>query len=63
MRLNRVFDGQGAVDVAAQLLSDGSRDDKAVTNRLLNMAVRERGCKDNATIMLLRFSRAADKVA
>ncbi len=30
---------------------------KAVTNRLLNLAVRERGCKDNCTVMLLLFAR------
>eukprot|EP00798_Chlamydomonas_sp_ICE-L_P006613 gene6613-3266_t len=52
-----VFDAEGAVEEAAKLLEDPSRDDKAVTNRLLNMAVRERGCRDNATVLLLRFSQ------
>jgi hypothetical protein len=40
----QVFDAQGAVDMAAALLAEG-RDEKAVTNRLLNAAVRERGCR------------------
>ncbi|KAI8475948.1 MAG: phosphatase 2C-like domain-containing protein [Monoraphidium minutum] len=49
-----VFDPQDAVAAARQLLAEG-RDAKAVTNRLVNMAVRERRCKDNCTVMLIVF--------
>eukprot|EP00955_Chlamydomonas_euryale_P080545 363433-Chlamydomonas_euryale.AAC.12 len=48
----RVWDSQGCVDAAAALLSQPGSDPKAVTNRLLNMAVRERGAKDNCSVML-----------
>lgn len=37
----QVFDGQGAVAMVQQLLAEG-RDAKAVTNRLINAAVRGR---------------------
>jgi len=50
----RVFDAQNAVDMAQQLLEQG-RDVKGVANRLLNEAIRERKCKDNVTVMLVRF--------
>lgn len=49
-----VFDAQGAVDAVSKLLEEG-RELKAVTNRLLNQAIRERRCKDNCTIMLVQF--------
>lgn len=50
----RVFGAQDAVDTAAALLAEG-RAAKDVTNRLLNMAIRERRCKDNCSVLLLRF--------
>mmetsp|Transcript_4664 Transcript_4664/g.14063 ORF Transcript_4664/g.14063 Transcript_4664/m.14063 type:complete len:96 (-) Transcript_4664:789-1076(-) len=50
-----VWDSQGCVDAAAALLSQPGSDPKAVTNRLLNMAVRERGAKDNCSVMLVKF--------
>jgi len=40
--------------MAQQLLEQG-RDVKGVANRLLNEAIRERKCKDNVTVMLVRF--------
>lgn len=43
-----------AVRTAQGLLAEG-REPKAVTNRLLNITVRERRCKDNCTVMLLRL--------
>ncbi|KAF5842845.1 phosphatase 2C-like domain-containing protein [Dunaliella salina] len=49
-----VFDAQNAVDMAQQLLAQG-RGEKSVANRLLNEAVRERKCKDNVTVMLVRL--------
>ncbi|KAL6748651.1 hypothetical protein V8C86DRAFT_2873365 [Haematococcus lacustris] len=52
-----VFDAQGAVDMASALLEEG-REPKAVTNRLLNEAIRVRGCKDNCTVLLLVFHHA-----
>jgi hypothetical protein len=50
----QVFEPQGAIDMALKLLGDG-KDIKAVTDRLLNEAIRERKCKDNCTIILLQF--------
>ena len=38
----------------AKLLAEG-RDEKAAANRILHEAVRERGCQDNCTVLLLRF--------
>ncbi|KIZ03592.1 hypothetical protein MNEG_4366 [Monoraphidium neglectum] len=55
----QVFDAQGAVAMVQQLLSEG-RDPKAITNRLINAAVRERRCKDNCTIMLLVFGSSSE---
>lgn len=49
-----VFPPQVAVDTACKLLQEG-KDEKAVTNRLINMAVRELRCKDNCTCLLVRF--------
>ncbi len=43
---------------AAAAVGANGRPLKDVTNRLLNMAVRERRCKDNCSIMLVRFVRA-----
>lgn len=50
----QVFDAQGAADMAAALLA-GGRDAKAVTNRLINEAVRVRRCKDNCSVALVVF--------
>lgn len=63
------WDAQGCVDAAAELLlalergssssGGGGRDvEKVVTNRLLNIAVRERGAKDNCSVVLVRFQRS-----
>ena len=63
------WDAQGCVDAAAELLSASERGissaggggggdvEKGVTNRLLNIAVRERGAKDNCSVILIRFQR------
>eukprot|EP00877_Chromochloris_zofingiensis_P010412 jgi/Chrzof1/5624/Cz16g09110.t1 len=48
-----VFDAQGAVDFVAEQLQQ-QKEDKATTNRILHEAIRERRCKDNCTIMLIR---------
>ncbi|GLC68531.1 hypothetical protein PLESTF_000702200 [Pleodorina starrii] len=53
-----VFGAQEAVDSAQSLLAEGLAA-KAVTNRLLNIAVREKRCKDNCSVMLVRFGPAA----
>ena len=45
--------------MASTLLAEG-REPKAVTNRLLHEAIRERKCKDNCTVMLICFSRASE---
>ncbi|GAX85323.1 hypothetical protein CEUSTIGMA_g12740.t1 [Chlamydomonas eustigma] len=50
------WDGQGCVDMASNLLKEG-KDDKGITNRLLNLAIRERGAKDNCSVMIIRFQR------
>lgn len=52
------MDPQGTVELVQQQLSAG-KDDKAITNRLINEAVIERRCKDNCTVMLVRFVHAA----
>ncbi|MEW5312016.1 MAG: hypothetical protein WDW38_003680 [Sanguina aurantia] len=61
--LKKVFDPQGAVDIVAVELakhqSSSSAACKAVTNRLLNMAVRERKCADNCTVLMVCFHRNA----
>ncbi|KAG2432497.1 hypothetical protein HXX76_008842 [Chlamydomonas incerta] len=49
-----VFGAQEAVDTAAGLLAEGA-EPKAVTNRLLNLAVREKKCKDNCSVLLVSF--------
>ncbi|KXZ56350.1 hypothetical protein GPECTOR_1g31 [Gonium pectorale] len=49
-----VFGSQEAVDAAAGLLAEG-QPPKAITNRLLNIAVREKRCKDNCSVLLLSF--------
>eukprot|EP00803_Ostreobium_quekettii_P000578 evm.model.scf_964EXC.3 EVM.evm.TU.scf_964EXC.3 scf_964EXC:13598-17520(+) len=51
----KVFDGQGAVDMVAELLEEG-RDEKSVCNRILNEAVRNRRCNDNCTVLLIKFA-------
>ncbi len=53
----RVWDGQGAVDAVSGLISEGGRDEKAITNRLINVTIRERGAKDNCSVMVIRFLR------
>eukprot|EP00873_Tetraselmis_striata_P005819 jgi/Tetstr1/426083/TSEL_016414.t1 len=45
-----------AVAATMGLLHEGM-EPKAITNRLLNITVRERRCKDNCTVMLLHFVR------
>ncbi len=57
-----LWSADDAVDTTARLLADREEESagpiiKAVANRLLNITVRERRCKDNCTVMLLRFSR------
>ncbi|KAK9812811.1 hypothetical protein WJX72_004205 [[Myrmecia] bisecta] len=49
-----VFGPEDAVKMASKLLGEG-RDAKATCNRLINEAIRERRCKDNCTVMLIRF--------
>ena len=51
------WDPQGCVDLVSALVTEG-RDDKGITNRLLNIAVRERGAKDNCSVLLIRMHRA-----
>jgi hypothetical protein len=51
-----VFDAQSAVDSALAALKAG-RDAKGTTNKLIHEAIRERRCKDNCTIMLIKFER------
>lgn len=50
----QVFDAQSAVDTTAKLLSEGL-EPKAVTNRLINIAIRERKCTDNCSVLLMVF--------
>lgn len=50
----QVFDSQDAVSVTSALLAEG-RELKSVSNRLINMAVRERRCTDNCTVMVIKF--------
>ena len=57
------WDAQGCVDAAAALMLDGGRDDKGVTNRLLNIAVRERGAKDNCSVLLVRMHHQSQIMA
>ncbi|PNH10320.1 putative protein phosphatase 2C 8 [Tetrabaena socialis] len=49
-----VFGAQEAVDAASKLLAEG-KDAKSITNRLLNMAIREKRCADNCTVLLVKF--------
>ncbi|PNW78595.1 hypothetical protein CHLRE_09g390600v5 [Chlamydomonas reinhardtii] len=50
-----VYGAQEAVDAAAALLAEGAAP-KAVTNRLLYVAVREKKCKDNCSVLLVQFA-------
>mmetsp|Transcript_34318 Transcript_34318/g.97214 ORF Transcript_34318/g.97214 Transcript_34318/m.97214 type:complete len:330 (+) Transcript_34318:176-1165(+) len=52
-----LWSADDAVQSTTALLAEGM-DQKAVTNRLLNITVRERRCKDNCTLMLLEFVRS-----
>ena len=52
----QVFDSQSAVDSARAALSSG-RDAKGTTNKLIHEAIRERRCKDNCTVMMIKFER------
>uniref|UniRef100_A0A383VFM2 PPM-type phosphatase domain-containing protein n=1 Tax=Tetradesmus obliquus TaxID=3088 RepID=A0A383VFM2_TETOB len=51
-----VMDPQATVELVQQQLQAG-RDEKAITNRLVNEAVIERRCKDNCTVLLVLFQR------
>jgi integrin-linked kinase-associated serine/threonine phosphatase 2C len=53
------MDPQATVELVQQQLQRG-KDEKAVTNKLINEAVIERRCKDNCTVMLVRFERPVD---
>ncbi len=48
------------MDAVSGLISDGGRDDKAITNRLINITIRERGAKDNCSVMLVRLTGTND---
>ncbi|KAG1658060.1 hypothetical protein FOA52_008314 [Chlamydomonas sp. UWO 241] len=54
-----VWDAQGCVDAVGGMLDGPApserRDEKGVTNRLVYQSVRERGCRDNVSVLLLRF--------
>ena len=50
----RIADPQGCAEAASSLITEG-REDKAVTNRLLNISVRERGATDNCSVLLIRM--------
>jgi hypothetical protein len=54
-----VWDAQGCVDAVGGMLDGPAptdrRDEKGVTNRLVFLSVRERGCRDNVSVLLLRF--------
>jgi integrin-linked kinase-associated serine/threonine phosphatase 2C len=52
-----LWSADDAVATASAMLQEG-REPKVVTNRLLNITVRERRCKDNCTIMLLKFVKS-----
>jgi hypothetical protein len=52
----QVFGAQEAVDAAAQLLAEGLPP-KPATQRLLNVAIREKRCKDNCSLLLVNLSR------
>lgn len=52
-----VFPPQEAVDFAAHELWVKGNDVKQTCNRLVYAAIRERGCRDNCTVLLLRFDR------
>jgi hypothetical protein len=55
----QVFDAQDAAEFAARAMAEGRRA-KAVTNRLIHEAVRERRAKDNVTVMLIDFGRTGE---
>lgn len=50
-----VFSPQDAVDFAQREMAEKGRDPKQTCNRLLHEAIRERRCKDNCTVMLVKF--------
>ncbi|KAF6261322.1 phosphatase 2C-like domain-containing protein [Scenedesmus sp. NREL 46B-D3] len=54
-----VMDPQATVELVQQQLQAG-KDEKAITNKLINEAVIERRSKDNCTVMLVRFERPQD---
>jgi integrin-linked kinase-associated serine/threonine phosphatase 2C len=54
--LMQVMDPQATVELVQQQLQQG-KDEKAVTNKLINEAAIERRCKDNCTVMLVCFAR------
>lgn len=56
MAAAQVMDPQATVELVQQQLQAG-RDEKAITNRLVNEAVIERRCKDNCTVLLVLFQR------
>lgn len=53
-----MFDCQGAINMAADLIKEG-RQPKAISCRLLNEAVRVRKCKDNCTVMVALIQQAS----
>lgn len=48
-----VFSPQDAVEFAQQELVGKGNSVKQTCNRLIHEAIRERGCKDNCTVMLV----------
>ncbi|KAL4419448.1 hypothetical protein ABPG77_003561 [Micractinium sp. CCAP 211/92] len=50
-----VFSPQDAVDFAQREMALKGRDPKQTCNRLLHEAIRERRCKDNCTVMLVKI--------
>jgi integrin-linked kinase-associated serine/threonine phosphatase 2C len=52
----QVMDPQATVELVQQQLQAG-KDEKPITKKLINEAVIERRCKDNCTVMLVRFER------
>uniref|UniRef100_A0A7S0RWZ6 protein-serine/threonine phosphatase n=1 Tax=Pyramimonas obovata TaxID=1411642 RepID=A0A7S0RWZ6_9CHLO len=50
-----VFGPQDAIDFVHKYLEEG-RTAKAICNRILNEAIRERKCKDNCTVLLVVFT-------
>jgi integrin-linked kinase-associated serine/threonine phosphatase 2C len=56
---SQVMDPQATVELVQQQLQEG-KNEKAITNKLINEAVIERRCKDNCTVMLVRFERGSN---